>query len=129
MGMISAGANPIPRSFKLAARRTGLRLEDCVVIEDALAGVEAALAGGARVLGVGAVCRRTPAHAARPSLEGMTAREFLALFATDPLSALGSKDCLECLIPGMAWYGKWLGTEVWKTMWVAAQSQEYLSRL
>ncbi len=46
-------SKPDPEVFLLAARLLGLRPESCLVVEDADSGVEAALAGGMRVLGVG----------------------------------------------------------------------------
>jgi len=44
---------PDPEVFLLAARRMGLPIEQCVVIEDAPAGIEAARRAGMAVLGVG----------------------------------------------------------------------------
>ena len=46
-------SKPDPEVFLLAARLMGLPPADCLVVEDADAGVEAALAGGMKVLGVG----------------------------------------------------------------------------
>ena len=46
-------SKPDPEVFLLAAEKLGLAPEKCMVVEDADAGVEAALAGGMRVLGVG----------------------------------------------------------------------------
>lgn len=46
-------SKPDPEVFLLAARLLGLKSENCLVVEDADAGVEAALAGGMRALGVG----------------------------------------------------------------------------
>jgi beta-phosphoglucomutase family hydrolase len=43
---------PDPEGFLLAARRLGVPPEECVVIEDAPAGVEAAKRGGMRCVGV-----------------------------------------------------------------------------
>lgn len=44
---------PAPDVFLTAAKRLGLPPEDCVVFEDAAAGVEAAHAGGMKAVGVG----------------------------------------------------------------------------
>ncbi len=44
---------PAPDLFEHAARRMGFAPADCVVVEDAPAGVEAARAAGMRVLGLG----------------------------------------------------------------------------
>lgn len=46
-------SKPNPEVFLLGARLLGLEAPVCLVVEDADAGVEAALAGGMRVLGVG----------------------------------------------------------------------------
>ncbi|HPM31947.1 MAG TPA: HAD-IA family hydrolase, partial [Chryseolinea sp.] len=42
-----------PEIFLLAAKKLGLDPKDCIVFEDAEAGVEAALAAGMRCIGVG----------------------------------------------------------------------------
>ncbi len=44
---------PAPDLFLFAARQLGLPPAECVVVEDAAAGIEAALAGGFRTLGIG----------------------------------------------------------------------------
>ena len=46
-------SKPDPEVFLLAAKLVGVEPKDCMVVEDADAGVEAALAGGMAVLGVG----------------------------------------------------------------------------
>ena len=46
-------SKPDPQVFQLAAERLGLEPEECVVFEDAVAGVQAAKAAGMRVIGVG----------------------------------------------------------------------------
>lgn len=46
-------SKPDPEVFLLAAKKLGVVPEECLVVEDADAGVEAALAGGMKVLGVG----------------------------------------------------------------------------
>lgn len=46
-------SKPDPEVFLLAAERLGLKPEECVVVEDAEAGVEAARRAGMRVVGVG----------------------------------------------------------------------------
>ncbi len=48
-----AHSKPDPEVFLLAARLMGLTPVQCLVVEDAQAGVEAAIAGGMRCLGVG----------------------------------------------------------------------------
>lgn len=46
-------SKPDPEVFLLAAKLVGIAPADCMVVEDAEAGVEAALAGGMDVLGLG----------------------------------------------------------------------------
>ncbi|GAB6089706.1 beta-phosphoglucomutase [Spirochaeta dissipatitropha] len=55
-------AKPAPDLFLHAAELLGLSPEECIVVEDAEAGVEAALAGGMTVVGVGPVERVGKAH-------------------------------------------------------------------
>ena len=59
-------SKPDPEVFLLAAKLLGLAPADCLVVEDADAGVEAALAGGMKALGVGSACHNPTAtyHAA-----------------------------------------------------------------
>jgi beta-phosphoglucomutase len=47
-------SKPDPQVFQMAAERLGQNPEQCVVFEDAVAGVQAAKAAGMRVIGVGA---------------------------------------------------------------------------
>ncbi|HEX9108662.1 MAG TPA: HAD-IA family hydrolase [Longimicrobiales bacterium] len=47
-----ANGKPHPEGYLAAARRLGVSAADCIVVEDAPAGIEAAHAGGMRVLGV-----------------------------------------------------------------------------
>lgn len=68
---------PAPDLFLHAAQKLGLQPEACVVVEDAEAGVEAALAGGMRCIGLGPESRVGKAHMVRPSLEGLTVDEIL----------------------------------------------------
>jgi beta-phosphoglucomutase len=46
-------SKPDPEVFLVAARKMGVRPQDCLVVEDADAGIEAAKAGGMQVLGIG----------------------------------------------------------------------------
>jgi len=46
-------SKPDPEVFLLAARKIGMEAKECLVVEDADAGVEAALAGNMKVLAVG----------------------------------------------------------------------------
>lgn len=52
-GTMITHSKPHPEIFLLAAKRLGLAPAECVVFEDAEAGVEAALAAGMRCVGVG----------------------------------------------------------------------------
>ena len=54
-------SKPDPEVFLLAARLLGLAPAECLVVEDADAGVEAALAGGMKALGVGSAAVNTQA--------------------------------------------------------------------
>jgi beta-phosphoglucomutase len=47
-------SKPDPEVFILAAKRLNLEPKECIVVEDAEAGIEAAIAAGMRVVGVGA---------------------------------------------------------------------------
>jgi len=62
---------PAPDLFLHAAAQLGLPPEQCVVVEDAESGVEAALAGGMWAVGLGPAERVGAAHVVLPSLEGM----------------------------------------------------------
>jgi beta-phosphoglucomutase len=53
-GNDTSRSKPDPQVFQLAAERLGQKPEECVVFEDAVAGVQAAKAAGMRVIGVGA---------------------------------------------------------------------------
>lgn len=48
-----SSAKPDPEVFLLGAEKLGLNPEDCIVFEDAQAGIEAGLAGGMKVIAVG----------------------------------------------------------------------------
>ena len=49
---------PHPEGFNLAAQRLGVRNEECLVIEDTPAGVEAGIAAGMQVLSIGSTVAR-----------------------------------------------------------------------
>ena len=63
---------PAPDLFLFAAQQLGLEPAQCVVVEDAAAGIEAALAGSMWVIGLGPVERVGAAHIVLPSLAGAT---------------------------------------------------------
>ena len=54
-------SKPHPEVFLLAASRLGLAPEECLVVEDADAGIEAACAGGMKSLGVGPAAKNSRA--------------------------------------------------------------------
>ena len=62
---------PAPDLFLHAAGQLGLAPEDCVVVEDAAAGIEAANAGGFHSIGLGPWERVAKADAVFPSLAGL----------------------------------------------------------
>jgi beta-phosphoglucomutase len=72
---------PAPDLFLHAARQLDLPPEDCVVVEDAAAGVEAALAGGFHTIGIGPRERVGQAELVLPSLEGQKLVDILRAFA------------------------------------------------
>jgi kojibiose phosphorylase len=60
---------PAPDLFLFAAQQLGLPPQQCVVVEDAKAGIEAALAAGMWAIGIGPPERVGAAHIVLPSLE------------------------------------------------------------
>lgn len=75
---------PAPDVFLLAAKKLGLGPADCLVIEDAHAGIEAGLAAGMRVLAVATTNPLEDLHratAAVQSLQGSTPSTLRALFS------------------------------------------------
>jgi beta-phosphoglucomutase len=69
---------PAPDLFLHAAAQLGLPPAVCVVVEDAAAGVEAAIAGGFHSVGLGPVERVGAAQAVFPSLQGLHLSQILA---------------------------------------------------
>jgi kojibiose phosphorylase len=63
---------PAPDLFLFAANQLRLESRQCVVVEDAAAGIEAALAAGMWAVGLGPAYRVGAAHVVLPSLEGIT---------------------------------------------------------
>jgi kojibiose phosphorylase len=62
---------PAPDLFLYAARQIGLAPDRCVVVEDATAGVQAAIAAGMRSIGIGPITRVGAADIAIPNLIGV----------------------------------------------------------
>ena len=65
-------SKPAPDLFLFAAEKLGLAAENCIVVEDATAGIEAALAAGMKVVGLGPNERVGKAHVVLASLEAVT---------------------------------------------------------
>jgi HAD superfamily hydrolase (TIGR01509 family) len=64
-------AKPAPDLFLHAARQLDLPPAECVVVEDAAAGIEAAKAGGFHAIGLGPRERVGEADAVFPNLDGV----------------------------------------------------------
>ncbi len=62
-------SKPDPEIFLLAAKKLGLNPADCIVFEDAEAGVEAALAAGMKCVGVGSPAQLKKANLVVKSIE------------------------------------------------------------
>lgn len=71
---------PAPDLFLHAARQLRLSPQECVVIEDAAAGIEAARAGGFYAIGLGPRERVGAADASFPSLEGLRLADLIHAF-------------------------------------------------
>lgn len=64
-GLDVARGKPAPDLFLLAAASMGVAPDDCVVVEDSVAGVRAAIDAGMRVIGFTGGGHTDPSHAAR----------------------------------------------------------------
>lgn len=73
---------PAPDLFLHAAGQLGLSPRECLIVEDAAAGIEAALAGGFWTLAVGPQSRFSGAHQVLPSLENVRLENLLSLYQT-----------------------------------------------
>jgi beta-phosphoglucomutase len=69
---------PAPDLFLHAAAQLGLPPTKCVVVEDATAGILAAIAGGFRSIGLGPIERVGAADLVFPSLEGVHLQQVIA---------------------------------------------------
>jgi beta-phosphoglucomutase len=72
-------SKPDPEVFLLAAKRLGVAPADCLVVEDANAGIEAALAGHMKALGVGDAANNPKATKTAKDLRAVTVDSILAL--------------------------------------------------
>jgi len=80
-GNAPARSKPYPDLFLLGADKYALDPRDCLVVEDAAAGIEAAHAAGMKALGLGPIERVGEAELVLPSLEGQSAVEILRKFS------------------------------------------------
>src|SRR5918993_2979005 len=71
---------PAPDLFLHAAQQLGLSPAECIVVEDAAAGIEAARAGGFRSVGLGPAERVGKADGIFPSLSGVHLSDLLKVF-------------------------------------------------
>jgi beta-phosphoglucomutase len=78
---------PDPQVFLLAAERVGVPPERCIVLEDAIAGVQAAKAGGMKCIGVTFVGHH-PAEQLRAAGADRIVSSFAEITAADILALL-----------------------------------------
>jgi beta-phosphoglucomutase len=71
-------AKPAPDLFLFAANKLGLPPKVCVVVEDAAAGIDAAIAGGFHTIGLGPKERVGHAQVVYPSLAGVGLKQILS---------------------------------------------------
>lgn len=74
-------AKPDPEVFLKAAEELGVAASDCIVFEDAVAGVLAARHAGMKVVGIGAGNVLDQAHFVLPNFAGLSITDVLAKFA------------------------------------------------
>ncbi len=74
-GNIVRNAKPDPEVFLTAAKMLGVLPENCVVFEDAIAGVESALNAGMLCIGIGSEKILANAHAVIPGLDKMSLKK------------------------------------------------------
>lgn len=70
---------PNPEVFLIAAERLSLTPQECLVVEDATAGIEAALAGNMKAMGVGAAQDDERAHIKAKDMASVTVDQMLNL--------------------------------------------------
>ncbi len=78
-GNAAARSKPAPDLFLIAAERLGVEPSECLVIEDAEAGIAAGKAAGMRTLGLGPLERVGSADYHLPDLNGVTLEQLRAL--------------------------------------------------
>ncbi len=79
-GTRATRSKPDPQVFEMAASDLGLEPKDCIVIEDAQAGIQAALAGGFWAIGLGDPLVLAQAHRVIASLKELSLDQGLVLF-------------------------------------------------
>jgi beta-phosphoglucomutase len=79
-GTRTTRSKPDPQVFEMAASDLGLDPKDCLVIEDAQAGIEAALVGGFRTIGLGDPVVLAQAHRVVASLKELSLDQGHVLF-------------------------------------------------
>lgn len=79
-GNLVSRPKPDPEVFITAAKLLGLSPRDCVVVEDAQAGVEAALAMGSRVIGIGTAKQLGKADVVLENTSMLEAFDYTELF-------------------------------------------------
>jgi beta-phosphoglucomutase len=72
-------SKPDPEVFLLAAKKVGVSPANCLVVEDALTGIEAAHRAGMKALGIGTKDRLQNAEIVIPNLAAMSVDELLKL--------------------------------------------------
>jgi beta-phosphoglucomutase len=77
---------PAPDLFLYAATQLGLRPSECVVMEDAAAGIEAARAGGFLSIGIGPDDRVAKADLILPNLDGVHLNDLLDRLNLPPIN-------------------------------------------
>lgn len=70
---------PDPQVFLMGAKATGVQPTECVVFEDAVAGVQAAKAGGMKAVGVGSADILTEADIVISTFEGFSVEKLLQM--------------------------------------------------
>lgn len=80
-GIDAPRSKPDPQAFLLAAERLNISPADCVVVEDAESGVEAALNAGMRVIGIGPAARVGKAPLVVPELRALAELGVERMFA------------------------------------------------
>lgn len=75
-------AKPDPEVFLKGAQELGLAPGECIVFEDAVAGVQAAHIGGMAAVGIGTADRLPEADTVIPGFEGKTVEDILNLLHT-----------------------------------------------